>query len=256
MVQGFMVLNLAKSPLVISIGGVGAIAAALIGLSYLPPTGDPVPDPELTLNNLTVSPWQQGTDLGWQAAVAAQSAQSQADWQRVSDLWGQAIAALERVPETDANYSQAQAKAEDYRGNRAIAVDRQASAPAVALPATTNLQRALAAAEPTFTFTPGTSNPAVGKSADGLAIVELTNDRATLILPRSAQGETLTMAQVVYANQFLALAAPTAWAQPWLLESLRAVQSNQPQVIPAAEPVILNAGPESLSITVVSEPES
>ncbi|MBW4485219.1 MAG: hypothetical protein KME14_22000 [Tildeniella torsiva UHER 1998/13D] len=250
-----MVLNLAKSPLARSIGGVGAIAAVLIGASYLATASDPDPEPDQTINQLSISPWQQGTDLGWQAAVEAQTAQTQADWQRVSDLWGQAIAALETVPATDANYAQAQAKAEQYRGNRAIAGDRLAKVgPAASAPIVSDLQTALAAAEPAFTFAPGPNARTVGRSADGLATVELGGDRATLVLPRSPQDKTLTMAQVVYANQFLALAAPEAAAQPWLLESLRNVQRNQPPTIPAEAPVTLSAGAESLSITVVTEP--
>ncbi|MBD2234266.1 hypothetical protein [Phormidium tenue] len=249
-----MVINLAKSPLVRSIGGVGAIAAVLIGASYLATASDPAP--EQTINQLSISPWQQGTDLGWQAAVAAQTAQTQADWQRVSDLWGQAIAALETVPATDANFAQAQAKAEQYRGNRAIASDRLAKAsPAPSVPtAASDLQTALATAEPAFTFAPGPNARTVGRSADGLATVELGGDRATLVLPRSPQDKTLTMAQVVYANQFLALAAPETATQPWLLESLRDVQRNQPPTIPAEAPVTLSTGAESLSITVVTEP--
>ncbi|MGF1518041.1 MAG: hypothetical protein ACFCVB_09585 [Nodosilinea sp.] len=255
-----MVLKLAKSPLVISIGGVGAIAIALIGLAYLHEAPTPA-NPDLLLNNLSVSPWQQGKDLGWQAAVAAQTAQSQSDWQQVVDLWDQAIAALESVPVGDANYAQAQAKAEEYRGNRAIAANRQATASpsAAAEPgaapatATADLQAALAASDLAFTFTPGSAaNSAVGKSADGLATVELAGDRATLFLPRTAQNTSLTMAQVVYARQFLALAAPGASAQPWLLESLRTAQSDQPQPVPADAPVTLSVGPGSLSITVVS----
>ncbi|MBD1915475.1 MULTISPECIES: hypothetical protein [Cyanophyceae] len=251
-----MGLNLAKSPWVRSIGGVGAIAATLISLSYLSMAGDPAPAPELTLNNFSVSPWQQGTDFGWQAAVAAQTAQTPADWQRVSDLWGQAIATLESVPATDATDAQAQAKAEQYRGNRAIAGDRLAKAsPSASVPtAASNLQTALAAAEPAFTFSPGPNARTVGRSADGLATVELGRDRATLVLPRSPQGKTLTMAQVVHANQFLTLATPETATQPWLIESLRNVQRNQPPAIPAEVPVILSAGADSLSITVVTEP--
>lgn len=252
-----MVLNLAKSPLVISIGGVGAIAATLIGLAYLREAPAPGPtDPDISLNNLAVSPWQQGKDLGWQAAVAAQTAQSQDEWQQVTALWDQAIAALESIPAGDADYDQAQAKAEEYRGNRAIAANRQTAAVPASTTglatATTDLQNALAASDLAFTFIPSTADRAVGKSADGLATVELAGDRATLVLPRTAQDTSLTMAQVVYARQFLALAAPAASAQLWLLESLRTVQSSQPQPIPTDAPVTLNVGPGSLSITVVS----
>ncbi|MBD2110698.1 MULTISPECIES: hypothetical protein [Cyanophyceae] len=249
-----MRLNLAKSPLVCSIGGVGAIAAVLIGMSYLPVASGPAPEPELTLNSPSVSPWQLGTDLGWQAAVAAQTAQTQADWQRVSDLWNQAIAALETVPATDANYAQAQAKAEEYRGNRAIAGDRLAKASPDGGTVASDLQKALTAAEPSFSFSSGPANRTVGQSADGLATVELTSDRATLVLARSEQGSALTMAQVVYANQFLSLAAPETAAQPWLLEGLRDVQRNQPPTLPADTPVTLSAAPDALTITVVAEP--
>ncbi|WP_035986993.1 hypothetical protein [Leptolyngbya sp. KIOST-1] len=246
-----MVLNLAKSPLAISIGGVGAIAALVIGLSYLPSASDPGPEPELTLNNLTVSPWQQGIDLGWQAAVAAQSAQIEADWQRVSDLWGQAIAALESVPADAPNYAQAQAKAEEYRRNRAIAGDRLAAARA-ASPAVSDLQMALAAAQPGFSFAPGPNASTVGRSADGLASVELTSDRATLVLPRPQASAPLTMAQMVYAHQFVALTAPDV-DQPWLLDSLRAAQSDRP-LPPSPAAIALSTRPEALAITVGLDP--
>ncbi|MBE9113279.1 hypothetical protein IQ273_28280 [Nodosilinea sp. LEGE 07298] len=248
-----MVQHLAKSPLAWSIGGVGAIAAVVIGLSYLGQSN--LPEPELTLNNFAVSPWQQGTDLGWQAAVAAQSAKTQADWQQVSDLWGQAIAALESVPTDDPNYAQAQAKAEEYRDNRVIAADRLAQASATPRsPAVSNLQDALASVEPAFTFAPGPGVSVLGRSVDGLAAVELAGDRATLVLPRGEQGNSLTMAQVVYANQFVALAAPNVAAQAWLLDGLRAAQNSQPLPIPAGTPITFSIEPETISITVVTDP--
>ncbi len=248
-----MVQYLAKSPLAWSIGGVGAIAAIAIGLSYLGQSN--ALEPELTLHNFSASSWQQGTDLGWQAAVAAQSAQTQANWQRVVDLWGQAIAALESLPTEHPNYAQAQAKAAEYRGNRAIASDRLAKAsPGPNSPTASNLQKALASAQPAFTFAPGSTNRTLGRSADGLATVELAGDRATLLLPRSENGAALTMAQVVYANQFVALAAPEAAAQPWLLDALRAAQRSQPPSIPAGAPVSVSAEPDALSITVVNDP--
>ncbi|MGB3308695.1 MAG: hypothetical protein WBG32_04710 [Nodosilinea sp.] len=55
-----MVHQLAKLPLAWSIGGVRAIAAIFIGTSYLSTASAPAPTPGLTLNNLAVSPWQQG----------------------------------------------------------------------------------------------------------------------------------------------------------------------------------------------------
>lgn len=253
-----MVQNLAKSPLALSIGGVGAIAIALIGVSYLgqtSPSDSATSEPEKTLNTLEASPWQQGTDLGWQAAVAAQGAQTQADWQQVSDLWGQAIAALEKVPADDPNYAQAQAKAKDYRANQSVAATEQASAPPGLPPAMASLQQALAATEPAFTFAPGpAANTFVGQSADGLATIELAGDRASLVLPRSDQGGAITMAQVVYANQFLSIAAPETKAQPWVIEALSNVQSDRSPAIPANIPVTLSAKTGALTITVVAEP--
>ncbi|WOD38167.1 hypothetical protein [Nodosilinea sp. E11] len=239
-----MVQNLRKFSLFWSIGGVGAIAIALLGL--FSPGYDPT-EPQITLNSLSPAPWQQGTALGWQAAVAAQTAQSPAEWQQVSDLWGEAIAALESVPSDDANFAQAQAKAEEYRGNQAIALARQAVArPAAAL---ADLQQALAASDPAFTFTPDPAGRLVGQSADGLATVELAGDRATLVLPRSDQG-ALTMAQVVYANQFLALTAPEAANQPWLLTGLRDVQGDRPVTLPVSAPVTLRTQAQAIEIMV------
>ncbi|MGB3202384.1 MAG: hypothetical protein WBA99_15875 [Nodosilinea sp.] len=250
-----MVHQLAKSSLTWSIGGVGAIAAVLIGWSYLSTASGPAPAPELPFNERTTSPWQLGTDLGWQAAVAAQTAQTQAEWHQVSDLWSQAIAALERVPAEDPNYAQAQAKAEAYRSNRAIARNRQAQTSGAAQAATVStLQNALASGKPAFTFVSGPANTMLGRSADGLATVELAGDRATLVLPRREPGTPLTMTQVVYANQFVALAAPEATAQPWLSKGLRAAQANQPQSVTVGDPVTVSAKPEAIAIIVVTDP--
>ncbi|MGB3135916.1 MAG: hypothetical protein WBG38_10185 [Nodosilinea sp.] len=245
-----MVHNLAKSPLAWSIGGVGAIALVMIGVAYLGQSIPSASTPELELAPST-SPWQQGTELGWQAAVAAQDAQFQTDWQRVSDLWGQAIAALESVPANDPNYAQAQTKAAEYRDNQAIAKNRLAAAGADST-STRDLQTALATAEPAFTFAPGPAATTVGRSADGLATVELSGSQATLVLPRL--GDELTMAQVVYARQFVALTAPDATGQPWLLEGLRAAQSDRPPLMPADAPVTLSAGSDTLSIAVTTAP--
>lgn len=240
-----MVHNLAKSPLAWSIGGVGAIALALIGGSYWAPNAPSAAEP--VTPNISISPWQQGTDLGWQAAVAAQSAQSRADWQQVGALWGQAIAALEAVPKDDPRYAEAQTKVADYRGNQAIAGERQAKASAApSNPAASDLQTALSA----FTFAPGDTGT-VGRSADGLATVELVGNQATLVLPR--RDASLTMAQVVYAQQFVALTTPEATA-PWLLEGLRAAQGDRPQPLPADVPVTLSIEPETLSITATTAP--
>jgi hypothetical protein len=252
--EALMMQNLARSPLTWSIGGVGAIAIALGGLSYLGQGEPATPASEITFNHLAASPWQHSQDLGWQAAVAAQSAQTQTDWQRVADLWGEAIAALENVPAGDDRYAQAQAKIQEYRSNRAIATTHQVKAGSGPASAAVNLPKALANAQPAFTFTPGPApHTLLGQSADSLARIELTDHRATLILPRSQPG-ALTMAQVVYARQFLAIAAPQSATQPWLLESLRDLQRNQTPSIPADALITLDAGSKSLAITVVTGP--
>ncbi len=267
-----MVQNLAKSPLTWSIGGVGAIAIAVIMAAYLGQPPDPDPDlaaasdaasgttPNSTPDGLSSSLWQQGTALGWQAAVAAQTAQTQAEWQQVVVLWGQAIVPLGRVPKDSSQYAQAQAKVAEYQANQAIAETRRARARAEAvIPVNPSLQTALSAAPIPFTFAPGSAAMAAsatvtGRSADGLAAVELAGNRATLVVPRSDQNGALTMTQVVYASQFLAIAAPAAPSQPWLLESLRNVQRDRPPTIPVGTPVTVSVGPETLVITTVSQP--
>jgi hypothetical protein len=261
-----MVQNLVKSPLTWSIGGVGAIAIVIILASYLGQTPDPDPDPDpglapgSTLDGLSSSLWQQGTALGWQAAVAAQTAQTQAEWQQVVALWGQAIVPLGRVPGGDPNYAQAQAKVAEYQANQAIAEVRRARARAEAVsPVAPALQKALSAAPIPFAFAPSPTAKAAtttvtGRSADGLATVELADNRATLVVPRSDQNGALTMTQVVYASQFLAIAAPAVPSQPWLLESLRNVQRDRPPTIPVGTPVTVSVGPETLVITTVSQP--
>ncbi len=255
--EDFMVIveSLIKSPLAWSIGGVGVIAIALIGVDYLRQPTEPSPSAAITLNTVETSlPWQQGKALGWQAAVAAQTAHTQADWQGVADLWAQAIALLESISEGEADSLQAQAKVEEYRANQAIAAQRQANAPSGSRegrpPAIADLSRALAAADTAFTFAPGPApNTLVGQSADGLATVELTSRRATLVLPRSPQGE-LTMAQVVYVQQFLAVVDPETAVQPWLVEGLRQVQGDRPPTPPPHATVSLSASPTAVSVTV------
>jgi hypothetical protein len=250
-----MVQQLLRSPLMRSISAVGAIAGIVVGVAYLQP-GDPAASkPQPPGPELTVSPLVRGKDLGWRAAVASQSAKTSADWQRVAALWGQAIAALEQVPAGAADYPQAQTKAQEYRQNQAIAQQRQAIAPArPSPPAPTGLASALAAAEPAFSLVPGPApNTWVGQSEDGLARVEVAGNRASLTLPRSPQGD-LTMAQVVYAQHFLAIAAPDIDPQPWLIAELRNAQSNAQSIaqpaLSAAAPVAIGAEPEALTLTV------
>jgi hypothetical protein len=68
------------------------------------------------------------------AAVAAQTAVSQNDWNLVASRWQRAIAQLEIIPASDANYERVQQKIAEYRRNLAIA-QRQAQEPvAVANP--------------------------------------------------------------------------------------------------------------------------
>jgi len=134
----------------------------------------------------------------------------------------------------------------------AIATTRQSGTQSSPASGIVKLRRALATADPAFTFAPGpAANTLVGQSADGLARVELVGNRATLVLPTSGQGE-LTMAQVVYTRQFLAIAAPDISTQPWLFEALRAAQRNQP--LPAKAPITLSAEAGALSVTVTAQP--
>ncbi|MDJ0705229.1 MAG: caspase family protein [Leptolyngbyaceae cyanobacterium MO_188.B28] len=81
--------------------------------------------PSTTGETADLSPaalYQKALDSGIEAATLAQSAQSQADWQKVVDEWGNAIAFLKKTRSDDANAAEkARQKIAEYEQNQAIA---------------------------------------------------------------------------------------------------------------------------------------
>ncbi len=65
------------------------------------------------------------------AVVLGQSAQSSADWQLAVGRWQQAVDLMRQVPSGDPNYTQAQAKVQEYQQNLAAAQRRADDQPAV-----------------------------------------------------------------------------------------------------------------------------
>ena len=65
--------------------------------------------------------FSQALDRGMGAAVIAQSASSNEDWNLVASEWQKAIALLKAVPTSSPNYAKAQKKIVEYQKNLAIA---------------------------------------------------------------------------------------------------------------------------------------
>lgn len=70
--------------------------------------------------------FQQAIDRATSAVNISQNARSQDDWGLVASRWRQAIALLQAVPSSSANYAQAQAKITEYQSNLTYA-EQQAS---------------------------------------------------------------------------------------------------------------------------------
>jgi hypothetical protein len=69
--------------------------------------------------------WHDALKTGMSAALLAQKAISAQDWELVATRWGRAIDSLQTIPDQASNYSEAQAKIEEYRQNQEIAQQRQ-----------------------------------------------------------------------------------------------------------------------------------
>ena len=86
----------------------------------------------------TIDLFARGLELGYAAAVAAQSAKTRDDWEAVSRAWNNAINILSRVGQDSSNYGQAQAKMQEYEANKKVAEERAQSLPAIEKPSTNN----------------------------------------------------------------------------------------------------------------------
>lgn len=63
------------------------------------------------------------------AAILAQTAQSQNEWIAVASEWQKAVGLMRAVPSTSPNYQKAQQKAAEYQANLIVANRRAAAAP-------------------------------------------------------------------------------------------------------------------------------
>ncbi|MGF1571127.1 MAG: hypothetical protein ACFCVD_24130 [Nodosilinea sp.] len=263
-----MVHDSFKSPLALSIGGVGLVALGIIAAAYLshrPPAEISDQDNSTALAATathgsmptSTDPWERAKDFGWQAAVAAQTAETQPDWQRVGDLWLQAVAELERIPAGAPNQAQAQAKIKEYLSNFDRAEARKAAAPpGAATPvkiSQSTLQSAFAESQLKFDFAAdqdrGDEPTVIGHSTDGVATLELVGpdedlNRVTLRLPAEGSKSALSMAQMVYASRFLAVTIPEETPKNrWLATSLKGIQANPRQ------PIVTLSGNRQISIS-------
>ncbi|MBD2071188.1 hypothetical protein H6F93_27360 [Leptolyngbya sp. FACHB-671] len=85
------------------------------------------------------SSFQAALDTGMSAAIAAQTAVSQDDWNLVASRWQRAIAQLETIPTSAANYERVQQKIAEYRRNMMVAQLRaQGHVAAVPTPSVTS----------------------------------------------------------------------------------------------------------------------
>ncbi len=258
-----------KSPLILSIGGVGLVAGSIIALSYWNHHRQPsemeaatIPQPSLTAPDVFIptstDPWERGQEFGWEAAVAAQTASSEADWRRVGDLWLQAIAELEQVSPDSPQRQEAQAKIQTYLANFEYAEGEKAKARATKPAAPSQISMAtlkatLAEGPMKIQFAAETTddgNPAmVGQTPDGRARIELAGagdnlNQANLILSGHPESSPLTMANVVYINHLLSATLPDGMGQrTWAADSLSKLESQPDQ------PLSQNFGPVQVNVS-------
>ena len=89
------------------------------------PLSAPPPPASSTTSSPSSKPqpemFSQALDRGMSAAVIAQSAASNEDWNLVASEWQKAIALLKAVPKSNPNYAMAQKKIVEYQKNLTIA---------------------------------------------------------------------------------------------------------------------------------------
>lgn len=89
------------------------------------PLSAPPPPTSSTTSSTSSKPqpetFSQALDRGMGAAVIAQSASSNEDWNLVASEWQKAIALLKAVPKSNPNYAMAQKKSVEYQRNLVIA---------------------------------------------------------------------------------------------------------------------------------------
>ena len=74
-------------------------------------------------------PWREAVNQAQSAAILAQTAQSQTEWNAVASEWQKAVGLMNAVPTTSPNHQKAQQKAAEYKSNLVVANRRAAAAP-------------------------------------------------------------------------------------------------------------------------------
>jgi hypothetical protein len=73
--------------------------------------------------------WREAVNQAQKAAILAQTAQSQTEWNAVASEWQKAVGLMNSVPATSPNHQKAQQKATEYKSNLEVANRRAAAAP-------------------------------------------------------------------------------------------------------------------------------
>lgn len=79
--------------------------------------------------NQNLSPFEEALNKGKQAVILVEMAQSAEDWQKVSQIWRDAIAILNKISQSDENYPNAQTKLRQYEGNLDYAINNYTNPP-------------------------------------------------------------------------------------------------------------------------------
>lgn len=106
--------------------------AATKPASPVPATTSPVPKPASPTANAATPKsdnWREAVNQAQKAAILAQTAQSQTEWNAVAADWQKAVQLMNSVPTTSPNYQKAKQKAGEYRSNLEVANRRAAAAP-------------------------------------------------------------------------------------------------------------------------------
>lgn len=102
------------------------------GTSPVPKTTSPAPataSPTPKAAAPKSDTWREAVNQAQSAAILAQTAQSQAEWNAVASEWQKAVGLMNAVPTTSPNHQKAQQKAAEYKSNLVVANRRAAAAP-------------------------------------------------------------------------------------------------------------------------------
>gem|GEM_PF-768258 len=245
-----MFTDIKKSPILLSIGGVGLMASGVVAFAYWNQQqqgGSPAAALSAEVTQFTPKakdPWGRAIEFGWEAAVVTQTATTEVEWQWVSELWVQAIAELKQVPGDSPQWAEAQAKSQEYAANLSYAQTARAQASVrelerVSQLSATRLKTILADGPMQVRFSTTTVHGepiAFGTAVDGDTQVELIGAdedllQVNLVLPKPQNASLLTTTNVAYASHLLSATVPIQQPQQWLTSSLKQLEATPDQTI-------------------------